>query len=121
MLSAQRILVSLRELDRAGTVCDRFLRGTEFKTAVDLYAFDKVLRLQVTDVIERIKIAIRTPIARQLGKYNPWAHRNPLLLDGKFTRVFAGNATSKHESWLARLDDRAAESKEEFAAHFREK
>src|SRR4051812_34205358 len=36
------------------TVLDTFKPGTSFKTVLDLYAFDKTLRLQLLDVLERI-------------------------------------------------------------------
>ncbi|MGM5032683.1 Abi family protein [Tardiphaga sp. 803_E3_N1_3] len=40
-------------------VLDDFKSGTKFSEIVDLYVFDKKLRLVFLDVIERIEIALR--------------------------------------------------------------
>jgi hypothetical protein len=103
------------------TLQDRFKAGTSFKTVLDLYAFDKALRLQLLDVLERIEISMRTHIALQLGQFDPWAHRQPALLNRKFTALDPVTRKTKHSEWLSRLDDKEATSKEEFAVHFRAK
>jgi len=68
-------------------VLDTFKPSTSFKTVVDLYAFDKALRLHLLDALERIEISVRTSIALRLGVYDPLAHRNSSLLDGKFAKL----------------------------------
>jgi abortive infection bacteriophage resistance protein len=93
----------------------------KFKHVTDLYAFDKALRLLVLDAIERIEISVRTEVALSVGRHNPRAHRNPGMLDKNFTTVKLPYADSMHAGWLKKLDERAATSKEEFAAHFRKK
>lgn len=99
---------------------DHFKPSTEFQTIVELYVFDKRLRLLLLDVLERIEISLRTDVALQLGQYDPWAHRQARYLDGKFAPG-RGTGRSRHDSWLAHLDERAGKSREKFAEHFRQK
>lgn len=104
-----------------GLVVDEFKPGSSFRTVLDLYSFDKRLRLQLLDVLERIEVFVRTGVALQLGQLDPLAHRNEALLDAKFTRPKPDTGRSLHDDWLANLDKKARQSKEEFAAHFRRK
>ncbi len=101
------------------TVLDDFKDGTEFKWATDLYAFDKALRLQLLDVLERIEVFVRTGVALTVGQHDPWSHRDPKILDRRFTSKNAKTGKVPHTEWLSRLDEKANTSKEEFAGHFR--
>jgi abortive infection bacteriophage resistance protein len=102
------------------TVLDIFRPGSEFSQVVDLYVFDKKLRLIMLDALERIEIALRTDIALQLGQYDPWAYRNPKLLDGKFTTdIPKGRSKTRFQDFIDRFDRSASESKEDFVKHFR--
>ncbi len=96
-----------------------FKHGTEFKHATDLYAFDKGLRLLVLDAIERVEVSVRTEVALTIGQRGPKAHRNPAMVDKKFTTVPPHKAASMYTEWLNKLDNKEATSKEEFADHFR--
>lgn len=93
-------------------VHDHFKRGAEFKHVIDLYVFDKKLRLLFLDGIERIEVGIRSEIALLLGRYSPTAHRNVAYLSRKFT-----TATKEHADWIARLDYAYGKSKEDFIKH----
>ena len=100
-------------------VLDAFRPGASFAQAVNLYVFDKRLRLLFLDALERIEVALRVDIALLLGARNPWAHRNPALLHGAFAkRVNPRTGQTTHQDWLARLDQAAARSNEEFVRHF---
>lgn len=100
-------------------VLDTFRPGTTFAQAVDLYIFDKRLRLLFLDATERIEVALRVDVVLLLGARNPWAHRDPALLDGKFARrVNPNTERTSHQEWLTRLDQAASRSKEEFVRHF---
>lgn len=102
------------------TVLDDFRSGSEFSQVVDLYLFDKKLRLMMLDVLERIEIAFRTDIALQLGQYEPWAYRNPNLLDGKFTTdIPRGRQRTRFQDFIERFDRGVTDSKEDFVKHFR--
>lgn len=101
-------------------VLDNFRPGTSFSLVMDLYVFDKKLRMLVLDAIERVEIALRTDIALLIGRYGPLAHRDPTKLHGNFSRrpAHRGASKTKHQEWLARLDDKFARSNEDFAKHF---
>ena len=47
---------------------DLFRAGTTFQNAVDLYVFDKQLRLLVMDALERIEVALRVDVSHTLGQ-----------------------------------------------------
>ncbi len=100
---------------------DDFKDGTSFKHATDLYAFDKGLRLLVLDAIERIEISVRTEVALAIGRHAPKAHRDPTRVDKRFTTIVPPRQQSMHTEWLGKLNDKEANSKEEFAVHFRNK
>lgn len=104
-----------------GKVTDNFKPGTTFNWALDLYSFDKKLRLQLLDVLERIEVFVRTAVALQLGQFDTEAHRVPALLDGQFTRINPKTQEVAHTEWLVTLDRKARTSKEEFAVHFKTK
>lgn len=100
-------------------VLDAFRPGASFAQAIDLYVFDKRLRLLFLDAIERVEVAIRVDVALLLGARDPWAHRDPALLHGNFVkRVSRKTGRTGHQDWLARLDQAAARSDEEFVRHF---
>lgn len=101
-------------------VQDDFRPGSEFGQVVDLYVFDKKLRLLTLDAIERVEVALRTDIALLLGQHSPVAHRDPAFLHGKFTKTpLRGKTVTGHQVWLDRLDETTARSREEFVEHFR--
>lgn len=100
-------------------VRDTFRAGTEFRHAVELYVFDKRLRLLFLDALERLEVALRVDIALLLGERDPIAHRLPTQLHGNFVRNNPRTGQVAHTEWLRRLDDQIARSKEEFVSHFR--
>ena len=55
-------------------IYDNFRPGTTLSLVLDLYVFDKRLRMIVMDAIERIEIAVRTFVSLEIGK------RGPLIL-----------------------------------------
>lgn len=99
-----------------------FLPGTSFETVFALYVFDKKLRLLFLDALERIEIALRTDVALQLGRYGALGYRDAANFDRKFSvHVNPKNGVVPHLDWLMRFDRKAAQSKEQFATHFRRK
>jgi len=103
-------------------VLSEFKDGTDFPTILDLYVFDKHLRMLVLDALERVEIAVRTDIALLMGKYHPLAHRNPSYLHGNFARRPKKNSlNTKHQEWLVRQDKKFLESREDFSKHFKTK
>jgi abortive infection bacteriophage resistance protein len=101
-------------------VSDKFRDGTTFAEIVELYVFDKMLRMLALDAIERIEIALRVQITLTLGAYSPDAHRDPTFLHPNFAgRTDPITGRTYHAEWLRRHDDAFAKSKEEFAKHFK--
>lgn len=111
---------SLLEADRI--VGDRFREGASFSQVIDLYTYDKHLRLLMLDALERIEIALRTDITLQMGQYSPWAYRESDKLDQKFTNDIApGFTESRFSTFVSRFDDMVNRSKSDFVDHFKRK
>lgn len=85
-----------------------FRQGTRFEQVLDLYIFDRELRLLVLDAIERVEIAIRTQLSFQLGhRYGTHPHLNPALF----------KQTWNHAKQVSQLQQDAYDSKEAFIQH----
>ena len=101
---------------------EEFISNCSFQHVVELYVFDKRLRLLLLDALERIEIAIRVDIAYLLGSRDPFAHSKPELLHGNFTKKL-NHRTGKpdYEKWIEKYKQKEATSKEDFARHYSEK
>ncbi len=97
---------------------DQFRPGAEFRHAVDLYLFDKQLRLLFLDALERIEVALRVDLAHALGKRDPWAHRSPAFLDAYRANQLLPSGGTRHQSWIANADRAIARSKEDWVKEF---
>lgn len=88
----------------------RFRPGTRFTEVLNLYLFDRRLRLLVLDAIERFEVSVRSQWAYQVAhRHGPHAHLDPSLA---FRRDF----------WRKNLDslsDEVRRSDEAFVRHFR--
>jgi abortive infection bacteriophage resistance protein len=100
---------------------DGFRPGTSFQRVMELYVFDKRLRLLLLDAIERVEVALRVDIALLIGARDPWAHRDPTQVHGRFLKVDPRTGKSDHEKWLEKLDQLFERSREEFVKHFKRK
>ena len=100
-------------------VLDRFKRGATFQNAVDLYVFDKKLRLLVLDALERIEVALRVDISHMLGRLEPFAYQNPQLFHDSFSVKIGKGARTRHREWLDKHDQLISRSREEFVRHNR--
>lgn len=101
---------------------DDFRPGTAFQHVMDLYVFDKRMRLLFLDALERIEVALRVDIALLLGARNPWAHRDPNQLHGRFSKTIdPRTGQNEYQRWLTRLDSTFARSKDEFVKHYKQK
>ncbi|MCV2401789.1 Abi family protein [Marinomonas sp. C2222] len=103
-------------------VFDRFDSGFGFQDAVDLYVFDKKLRILVLDALERIEIALRVDISHTLGQISAFAY----LESANFKNVFSKRVDSRtgvipQHSWLQNHANLISRSKEEFILHTKEK
>ncbi len=101
---------------------DDFRQGTAFQNVMDLYVFDKRLRLLFLDALERIEVALKVDIALLLGARDPWAHRDPNQLHGRFSKVIdSKTGQNEYQKWLGRLDSTFSRSKDEYVKHFKRK
>lgn len=86
----------------------RFRAGTRFEDALNLYIFDRELRLLVLDAIERIEVSVRTQWAYHLAHHHgPHAHLDLAL-------------AYRQDLWrknLDKLDDEVRRSDEVFIRH----
>lgn len=101
---------------------ESFRTGSTFQNAVDLYVFDKQLRLLTMDALERIEIALRVDISHTLGKLDPFAYLDPALFHGDFSgKLDRDSGLSRHHEWLGKHAQLIGRSKEEFVRHNKNK
>jgi abortive infection bacteriophage resistance protein len=96
---------------------NEFHSNTKFEEVFDLYLFDKQLRLEISDAIERIEIFLRTIIAHEIGRISPLAY-----LDKKQFSKGAFDVDSKipnYDEWLERHTKLLDETKEDCIIHYR--
>ncbi|MBF0453917.1 MAG: Abi family protein [Magnetococcales bacterium] len=94
--------------DASGEVTDRYQPNSTFSTVLELYEFDRLLRLVVLDAIERVEIAARTRISDQLAKkYGAFAHTDSTIFRPNF----------RHAKWIEGLDKETQRSREQFVLH----
>lgn len=77
-----------------------FIKDTNFNDVLNLYSFDRTLRILGFDALEQIEMALRTDIAHTLGKRHPNAHEQSIYLDNKFCTIQPNQSKSKHDIWL---------------------
>ncbi|MDF1848566.1 MAG: Abi family protein [Parvibaculaceae bacterium] len=100
---------------------DAFKASTNFADVVDLYVFDKRLRLLFLDAIERIEVSLRTAIALEIGAASPWAYLDPKIYKKNFTVKPGVQSQSQFEKWKNKLSNQQVVSKESFVTHFSKK
>ena len=98
-----------------------FEPNTQFVDAVNLYLFDKQLRLHVLDALERIEVALRVDVAYLLGHKDTFAYKNIANFHPKFANRTNGKTkSSEHQAWLAKYQSLCDRSKEDFVTHYLE-
>ncbi|MFA6928695.1 MAG: Abi family protein [Lentisphaeria bacterium] len=103
-------------------VLDTFKEGASFQNAVNLYVFDKKLRLLTMDALERIEIGLRVDISHSLGKKDSFAYLKPeLLFDGFAKKLDEKTGLTEHHEWLSKQAALISRSKEEFIKHNKSK
>ena len=89
-----------------------FRKGTTLDAVVDLYVFDRKLRLLVLEAIERVEVHVRSRWTYHMAHaHGPHAHLNHAL--------FAGGLN--HAEQLVRLARSVEKSEETFIAHYKGK
>jgi abortive infection bacteriophage resistance protein len=90
----------------------QFQPGTQFADALNLYIFDRELRLWLMDAIERIEVSLRTQFAYHLSlQYGSHPHLNPALFHNQH----------RYSCALAKLENEVKQSGEEFIKHLTQK
>lgn len=99
-----------RVRDHAGAPTDMLEPGVLFSDVVQLYEFDRELRLLVLNALERVEVAVRTTVTHQLG-----------LAHGAFGHEHAANFHPQfnHGAWVAKLREETDRSTDAFVDHFR--
>ena len=101
---------------------DSFKPGATFQNAVDLYVFDKGLRLLAMDALERVEIALRVDVSHTLGQLDPFAYLRPELFHATFSQVLnKDSGVTRHHEWIGKHAQLISRSKEEFVSHNRAK
>lgn len=100
---------------------DRFIKGSSFQDALDLYVFDKKLRLLALDALERIEVAIRVDISHTLGGKDKFAYLKPELFHDKFSNTYNEAGVTGHHKWLGKHGGLITRSKEDFITHNRDR
>lgn len=103
-------------------VLDDFKPGTRFQDAVDLYVFDKKLRLLVLDALERIEVALRVDLSHRLGEKDLFAYLKPELFHDSFAaKVNPATGLTQHHEWLTKHAGLIVRSREAFMTHNKDK
>lgn len=90
----------------------QFQSDTRFEDVLNIYIFDRELRLLLMDAIERIEVSVRTQFAHHLSlNYGAHPHLDPSL--------FHNNA--RYNSALTKLKTEIKQSGEEFIKHLTNK
>jgi abortive infection bacteriophage resistance protein len=96
--------------EKGATRSKQFKPGTTFETIIDIYVFDRKLRLLVMEAIERVEIALRSRWTNRLSlAHGAHAH----LQSGAF------QSEDDYNKLLSDLTARAQESREVFVEHYR--
>ncbi|MEQ9286360.1 MAG: Abi family protein [Cyclobacteriaceae bacterium] len=91
---------------------NRYNNGVTFDDILNLYLFDRELRLLIFDIIERLEVAFRTQIIYQYSNdYGAWWYEDP--------KHFINNY--HYSKNLARIDEEIERSNEVFIKHYRNK
>lgn len=99
---------------------DKFSQDTHFLDAVELYLFDKKLRLLVLDALERIEVALRVDIAYLLGERDTFAYNTKTEFHPNFATK-KRHGVEAFDAWQEKYASLLGRSKEDFVAHYRQR
>jgi len=112
-ISYYRLSIYARALQVDDSADHRYRPGSRFDDMLNLYTFDRELRLLVLDAIERIEVAIRAAIGYEFSIAagpNWYADASLFRESGRFT----------HAAEILRIEKICRQSQEEFMKHHRE-
>jgi abortive infection bacteriophage resistance protein len=89
---------------------DNFKTNTYFEDILDIYIFDRELRLLFLEAIEQIEVSIKTRFSHELScKYDPHFHLNPSIF----------SCPIKYAQTILKLKNEFTRSKEIWVKHFK--
>lgn len=101
-----------RRRNDQGHLTSNLVEGTSFQAVLQLYEFDRNLRLLVIDALERAEVAIRTAVTYELGTaFGAFGHENAANFHAQFD----------HARWIAKLHEETERSSDAFVCHFKVK
>lgn len=102
-------------------VKDTFNAGTRFEDILDLYVFDRELRLLIMDAIERIEVAVRSQMIYQLAhRYGSHWVDKPELFKPPYTDKKSGKEVDVFQETQKIIQEHLAAKKPEvFIQHYR--
>jgi abortive infection bacteriophage resistance protein len=111
-ISYYRLSAYGRSFQETNTANHQFSPGVAFDDILNLYLFDRELRLLLFDAIERTEVAFRTQLVNQFSiVFNAHWFENSTLFSN----------TNNHTIDLKTLDSEINRSKEEFVTHYKNK
>lgn len=104
--------LSFRLTDQSGKPVDLFRPQTRFEDVIDLYEFDRHLRLLILDAIERIEVAFRSRLNDVMSSlHDPhWFMKTGIFSEK--TDKKTGEPIFNHAEFLAKATEEARRSKE---------
>lgn len=112
-ISYFRLSAYMRPYYRPDLDAHHFLAGTTFEHILDLYVFDRELRLLLLDAIERLEVALRAQLANTLAEHHgAHGYLDPGIFDSRY-----------RHGWLLDQLKQAGQGREveTFLAHYRTK
>ncbi|SEP81523.1 Abortive infection bacteriophage resistance protein [Ectothiorhodospira magna] len=110
-ISYFRLSAYTRPFYQPGLQKHRFIEGVSFDDVLQLYVFDRELRLLLLDAIERLEVALRAQLGNTLAEHHgPHGYLNPDLFDTRY----------KH-GWLLERLEKVSQGREieSFLDHYR--
>lgn len=95
---------------------DSFQNDVRFGDIIDLYIFDKNLRLLLLDAIERVEIHVRSTIAHEIGRLDSLAYKKDIYISPtklKERRYGNGVVYTFWEEWQKKLTRSITQSRNE--------
>lgn len=91
------------------TRSDEFIVNTRFEDVLNIYGFDKQLRLLCLQALENIEMSLRTNIAHTLGRISPTSHLNSDNFNQRF--IESKNKYWNYNTWLNRYNEQIKKAK----------
>ena len=98
---------------------DAFCEGTTFNKVFALYLFDKRLRLLLLDALERVEICLRSLIAHEMGRHDPYAYTKAAFINPKWLKPQPGKTEAAWDAWSQKLTDQLDRSREDCICWYR--